>query len=105
MIILFTLTKCGNCGAHTVINVGVDVDPNRGFKEENIIVKESFAESDFVDYIVGILNKQLQSGAKIESIRRVLINSYGISESYADRLESLILPKLITAPKSIQINI
>lgn len=103
VILLFTLTKCIKCGAPAVINVSVDVDPNRKYKVENIVITESTKESDFVDCISNLLNNRIKSGAQISNVRKTLIDHYGISESYSTRLESLILPKLIPTPAKINI--
>lgn len=103
MILLFTLTKCNKCGALAVTNISVDVDPNKKYKIENIIIRESTKESDFVEYISRLLNSQIEKGVQIQDVKNTLIAYYGISESYSTRLESLILPKLISAPARINI--
>lgn len=100
---MYTYGVCLNCGANLVYALSVDADLSEsGIVIEDISISETMPEDEFVLFIADIMNKHIEIIPS--DVAGALVKYAGVSPTYAERLETLILPLLITPPPNVSVK-
>ena len=100
---MYTDGVCSNCGANLVYALSVDADLSEsGIVIEDITISETMSEDEFVLFISDVLNHHIDIIPT--DVAGSLVKHFGVSSTYAKRLEALIIPLLITPPPNISVK-